>query len=336
MLRNFLINLFFLIPVWIIKIIFLNNQDVKRNFNFDHQSRALLYLMPKFNLHEISDDEIPKIRELITTKRKDLRLYKNTKFKIKKADHYIDGKNLILREYIPNKIDNNNIILYFHGGGYVLNSIDTHDPTVSYFSENLRTKIYSLEYSLSPEKKFPIAQEEALDALNWLIKQGNDIKNISLCGDSAGAHLAASLSHYLSNNQQDNVHSQFLLYPMCDPECNSESHTIFSNGYLLTNNAMKWFWEKFNNTEKNCKNINTYNLLSLNGNINIPQSIIVTAGFDPLSDEAEKYAFLLHEKNVNVKQLHYPTLFHGFATMTRLKSARRAVDDFLRAYKEIL
>ena len=94
---------------------------------------------------------------------------------------------------------------------------------MAYFSEKLRTKIYSLDYSLSPEYKFPHALNEGIIAIDWLKSRGINIRNISLCGDSAGAHLAASITHYLANQNQENIHSQFLIYPMCDPSCDYES-----------------------------------------------------------------------------------------------------------------
>ena len=336
MVRNFLINIFFLIPVWLLKIVFIFNKDIKRKYIFDVQSMALLSLMPKFEIHKISDDEIPEIRELIEERRVTLRIAVKTKKNIKKIDHFIgESENIQIREYVPYKIDNENVILYFHGGGYVLNSIETHDPTVSYFAEKLRTKIYSLEYSLSPEHKFPFALEEAMTALDWLIGKGVAIENISLCGDSAGAHLAASVTHHLADNQRPNVHSQFLIYPMCDPKCNSQSIELFQSGYLLTKEAMIWFWEKFRKTSQDDAN-KAFNLMLYTDDMELPKTIIVTAGFDPLSDEAEEYAFKLHENDNYVKQLHYPSLFHGFASMTRLKAAKKAVDDFLTEYKQIL
>tara|TARA_B100000965_G_scaffold405124_1_gene437986 strand:- start:1177 stop:2187 length:1011 start_codon:yes stop_codon:yes gene_type:complete len=336
MARNFLINLFFFIPVWVLKAIFIFNKDIKREYVFDIQSKALLSLMPKFEIHKISDNEIQELRELIEERRVMLRIATHTKKNIKKIDHYIgESENMKIREYIPYKTDNENIILYFHGGGYVLNSIETHDPTVSYFSEKLRTRIFSLEYSLSPEYKFPYALEEAKIALSWLQNRGTKIENISLCGDSAGAHLAASVTHHFAIEGKSNVHSQFLIYPMCDPKCESESIELFKDNYLLTKKAMKWFWEKFRGTENDNSN-NSFNLMLYENNMRLPKTIIVTAGFDPLSDEAEEYAFKIHENNNYVKQLHYPSLFHGFASMTRLKSAKKAVDDFLIQYKNIL
>ena len=163
MVRNFLINLFFLVPVWVLKVLFIFNKDIKRKYVFDVQSKALLSLMPKFEINKVSNDEIPAIRDLIEKRRVMLKISTGIKKKIKKVDHLICKSNqLKIREYIPYKTDNENIILYFHGGGYVLNSIETHDPTVAYFSERLRTRIFSLEYSLSPESKFPTALEEAI------------------------------------------------------------------------------------------------------------------------------------------------------------------------------
>ena len=336
MIRNLFINLFFLIPIWILKLISIFNKDIKRKFIFDTQSKFFLSLMPKFDIHEVADEDITTIRNLIEEKRKNLNLSKKTKRSVQRNDHIIGkNKNLLIREYIPYQTDNENIILFFHGGGYVLNSVETHDPTVAYFSEKLRTKIYSLDYSLSPEYKFPHALNEGIIAIDWLKNRGTNIRNISLCGDSAGAHLAASITHYLANQNQENIHSQFLIYPMCDPSCDNESFELFKDKYLLTKKAMQWFWEKFKYNNKN-ESMNTFNLLLYKGVPKLPKTIIVTAGFDPLSDEGENYAFLLHQSGTSVKQLHYPSLFHGFASMTRLKAAKKAVNDFLHEYKKIL
>jgi len=336
MIRNLLINLFFLIPIWLLKLISIFNKDIKRKFIFDTQSKFFLSLMPKFDIHEVADEDITTIRNLIEEKRKNLNLSKKTKRPVQRNDHIIGkNKNLLIREYIPYQTDNENIILFFHGGGYVLNSVETHDATVAYFSEKLRTKIFSLDYSLSPEYKFPHALNEGIIAIDWLKNRGTNIRNISLCGDSAGAHLAASITHYLANQNQENIHSQFLIYPMCDPSCDNESYELFKDKYLLTKKAMQWFWEKFKYNNKN-ESMNTFNLLLYKGVPKLPKTIIVTAGFDPLSDEGENYAFLLHQSGTSVKQLHYPSLFHGFASMTRLKAAKKAVNDFLHEYKKIL
>ena len=107
--------------------------------------------------------------------------------------------------------------------------------------------------------------------------------------------------------------------------CKSKSIKLFKEGYLLTEEAMKWFWEKLRNTNEDNSN-SLFNLMLFQENMKLSKTIIVTAGFDPLSDEAEEYAFKLHENGNYVKQLHYPSLFHGFASMTRLKTAKKARD----------
>ena len=122
---------------------------------------------------------------------------------------------------------------------------------------------------------------------------------------------------------------------MCDPYCSSESYDFLSEGYLLTKKTMIWFWNKFGNSENN-KNDSAFNLLKLTTDEKLPHTIIITAGFDPLCDDGEKYAYLLHKRGHNVKQLHYPNMFHGFVSSTRLNAAKIAVDDFLREYKKII
>mgnify|MGYP001210980720 FL=1 len=336
MIRQTLVNIFFFFPVWIIKTLLFFNKTKIRKYIFDQQSKALLALLPKFNLHELSDNEIALIREKIEKKRKNIRLSLKPTKKVVKKDIIIDQiSKLKLREYTPYFVDTEIVMLFFHGGGYVLNSIDVYDDFIAYMSEELRIKIYSLEYSLSPESKFPQALNESLLSIDWLNKKGIDMNKISLCGDSAGAHLAASTSHQLAINNENFLHSQFLIYPMCDPGCNSESHHLFGDGFFLTKKSMEWFWQKFSNKSDDNKNP-LFNLLLFNKRHKIQQTILVTAGFDPLCDEGEAYALRLHECGNEVKQLHYPTLFHGFASMSRLQSAKKAVKNFLIEYKKIL
>ena len=203
-------------------------------------------------------------------------------------------------------------------------------------AEKLKARFFSLEYRLSPENKYPDSLDDALFAYEWLEKNGYTSDKISVCGDSAGAHLAASLVHKLIADNCDRLpDSQFLIYPMCDPSCKSESYDDLAEGYLLTKKTMIWFWEKLGKSEENIKD-QAFNLLKLDTDLAMPNTIIITAGFDPLCDDGEKYAYLLHEKGDKVKQLHYPNMFHGFASATRIKAAQIAVDDFLREYKEIL
>ncbi len=336
MFRIFLLNIFFSTPIWLLKLIYLKRRTPIRGRLVDFQSSVILDLMPKAELHKVSDSSIQGVRDLMAKQRTRYRLSLKPKNKVVKKDHFIDDrKTLLLREYIPQNVKKDKVVLFFHGGGYVLSSVKTHDEMVSFISDNLGAKFFSLDYSLAPENKYPSALNEALSAYEWLISNGYGSEQISLCGDSAGAHLAASLTHYLIANNHPKPHSQLLIYPMCDPSCSSESYTLFEENYLLTKKAMIWFWDKLINSKNNIDD-ECLNLMKVNLEKELPKTIIVTAGFDPLSDEAEKYAYLLHEKGNNVKQLHYPSMFHGFASMTRLNSAKIAVVDFLTEYKKIL
>ena len=336
MFRIFLLNIFFSTPIWLLKLIYLKRRTPIRSRLVDFQSSVILDLMPKAELHKVSDSSIQGVRDLMAKQRTRFRLSLKPKNKVVKKDHFIDDrKTLLLREYIPQNVKKDKVVLFFHGGGYVLSSVKTHDEMVSFISDNLGAKFFSLDYSLAPENKYPSALNEALSAYEWLISSGYESEQISLCGDSAGAHLAASLTHHLIANNHPKPHSQLLIYPMCDPSCSSESYTLFEENYLLTKKAMIWFWDKLINSKNNIDD-ECLNLMKVNLEKELPKTIIVTAGFDPLSDEAEKYAYLLHEKGNNVKQLHYPSMFHGFASMTRLNSAKIAVVDFLTEYKKIL
>ena len=333
--KAFILNFFFKIPIWVLKIFFWK-KPTYRGHQFDTQSQALISLQPSIDLTELSDKEIPKIRNLIIKNRVAQNLSISPNNYVKKVDHFVGKSKILFREYIPSDISSNTVILFFHGGGYVLNSVDTHDGYVSYMADSLQAKVYSLEYKLAPEHKYPDALNDAIQAYYWLIETGHKPENISVCGDSAGAHLAASLVHKLAQIDEEQIpHSQFLIYPMCDPDCKSDSYNFLSEGYMLTKKTMIWFWDKFSN---NIDNINdqAFNLLKLNLDIKIPNTIIITAGFDPLCDDGEKYAYLLHKRGDNVKQLHYPNLFHGFVSVTRLKAAKIAVDDFLGEYRKII
>ena len=111
--------------------------------------------------------------------------------------------------------------------------------------------------------EYPDALNDAIQAYYWLIETGHKPENISVCGDSAGAHLAASLVHKLAQIDEEQIpHSQFLIYPMCDPDCKSDSYNFLSEGYMLTKKTMIWFWDKFSN---NINNINdqAFNLIKL-------------------------------------------------------------------------
>ncbi|MDA9958074.1 alpha/beta hydrolase, partial [Gammaproteobacteria bacterium] len=277
MLQTFILKIFFYIPIWFLKIIFYRKRTVIRGHQFDAQSAALLSMLPKKDLSELLDGEIAKTRITLEEARIQNKVSLTPSMQVRKENHILSRHELILREYKPFQENSKKVILYFHGGGYVLNSVNTHDDMVSYMSDEIGVKFYSLDYRLSPENKYPDSLDDALDAFSWLIDQGYGPGDISVCGDSAGAHLAASLCHYLAEQNKDLPSSQLLIYPMCDPSCSSESYNLLSSGYLLTKKTMIWFWDKFRNSEEN-NNDSAFNLLKFNFEKTLPPTIIVTGG----------------------------------------------------------
>jgi acetyl esterase len=130
--------------------------------------------------------------------------------KVKTFDHKLlsEEATILLREYEPKTISTKKVILYFHGGGYVLGDVMTHDRWVSTMANILEAKIFSLNYRLAPENKFPKALDDSCLAMEWLNNLGYETRNISLCGDSAGAHLAAATSNHLALSNKPMPSSQ--------------------------------------------------------------------------------------------------------------------------------
>ena len=278
-----------------------------------------------------------ELREELESGRDGLPLNAKPRRSVQTIDHFIPTEfgELKIREYCPERVLMESPILYFHGGGYVLGSISTHDPWLKFFSAEIGAKIFSLEYRLAPENKFPSSVQDSNLALEWLEnKLSLPIKQISLCGDSAGAHLAASLSTYRAVNNLSLPLSQCLIYPMIDPACNSKSQIDFSEGFFLSQKAMTWFWEQLIDSKVNLDDP-MFNL-TIDPKAHLPKTLIITAGFDPLSDEGETYARLLDDSGNEVQQIHYPHLIHGFVNMTALKAAKDATKDWLRTYKKFL
>jgi len=337
--KKFLFRYFFNIPSWILRIILPQFRSKIRGSKIDFQSFAYINLNPKSSLYKIKEDDLPKIRNVIKKNKINSQLSRKPKNDVKTKDYYVFNRHkndeMLLREYIPNKIDSKKIILFFHGGGWTIDSVGTYDDMVKYFSDYLNMKIYSFEYSLAPENKFPNALMEAEDIYKWFIDNGTPANQISLSGDSAGAHMVASLSYKLSKQGSEMPNSLLMIYPPCDPLFQSESINLLKDDYFLLHSDLAWFWNKFKQDKVDEDNP-MFNLLKFDLNKALPPTVFVTGGFDPICDEGRKYANILKKQGTNIKLLNYPTLFHNFAFMTKLNTAQKAVNNFLDEYKKIV
>ena len=334
------LKIFFSLPVWLLRCLTFQKSTIINNQILDFQTQVFLKLQSLQantfgNLNTFNSAQ--ELREELESGRDGLPLNAKPRRSVQTIDHFIPTEfgELKIREYCPERVLMESPILYFHGGGYVLGSISTHDPWLKFFSAEIGAKIFSLEYRLAPENKFPSSVQDSNLALEWLEnKLSLPIKQISLCGDSAGAHLAASLSTYRAVNNLSLPLSQCLIYPMIDPACNSKSQIDFSEGFFLSQKAMTWFWEQLIDSKVNLDDP-MFNL-TIDPKAHLPKTLIITAGFDPLSDEGETYARLLDDSGNEVQQIHYPHLIHGFVNMTALKAAKDATKDWLRTYKKFL
>ena len=303
------------------------NSIVYRGHALDDQTKFFLKLIPIKNLKDEDESKIKSIRQAYENRSSFINTAANPIQDVSYSDIELMDE-LILRKYSPRKKHTKKSILYFHGGGYAFGSINTHHNIVQYYSSYLGADIYSLNYSLSPENKYPKALNEAVTAYSWMLD--------NVCGDSAGGHLAASLTNKLTKESLTLPCSQLLIYPMISPKCNFNSYEDLSSGFFLTASNMRWIWKKFVDNKISFEDPSCDLLKTNSISTEFPETLIITAGFDVLCDEAEKYAYLLHEKSINIRQLHYPSLIHGFASMSRLRKAKLAVDNFLDDYKKIL
>ena len=331
------LKIFFLLPVWLLRCITFQKSTVINNQILDFQTQIFLGLQ-SLQVDGLDDpssfDSAQEIREFMI---EGLPLSSKPMMRIKTKDHVLPTEfgHLRIRQYCSERLTSSSPILYFHGGGYVLGGIESHDAALQFFAAEIGTNIFSLDYRLAPENKFPSSLQDANFALEWLGKELNlPISDISLCGDSAGAHLAASLSTYRAINKFELPLSQCLIYPMIDPLCNSKSQVDYDSGFFLSQKAMIWFWKQLMYSSENLHDP-VFNL-SIDPEVSLPKTLIITAGFDPLSDEGEAYARLLDNIGNEVQQVHYPHLIHGFVNMTALKAAKDATKDLLKTYKNFL
>ena len=331
------LKIFFTLPVWLLRCLTFQKDTIVNNQILDFQTQIFLGLQA-LQVDSLDDpssfDSAQEIREFMI---EGLPLSSKPAMPIKIKDHLLSTEfgHLKIREYCPDRTTSSSPILYFHGGGYVLGGIESHDDALQFFAAEMGAKIFSLDYRLAPENKFPSSLKDANLALEWLAEKLNlPIGEISVCGDSAGGHLASSLSTFRATNNLELPLSQCLIYPMTDPSCNSKSQNDFGDGFFLSQKAMIWFWEQLMESSNNLSDP-AFNL-TLDPNVKLPKTLIITAGFDPLSDEGEAYARLLDNSDNEVQQIHYPHLIHGFVNMTALRAAKDATKDLLKAYKNFL
>jgi acetyl esterase/lipase len=211
------------------------------------------------------------------------------------------------------------ILVYFHGGGWVIGTLETHDAVCRHLAKRAGAVVVSVDYRLAPEHKFPAGPEDCYAATCWAAEHaaeiGGDARRIVVGGDSAGGNLAAVVSLMARDRGKPAIALQLLIYPVTDHRYDTLSYRDNADGYLLTKQAMVWFWNHYLAAERDGENPYASPLRAgdLKG---LPPAMVVTAEFDPLRDEGEAYAARLREAGVPVKHRRYDGIIHGFFMMT--------------------
>lgn len=251
------------------------------------------------------------------------------------------GAPMRLRCYIPRGVSEPSpALLYFHGGGWVLGDVDTHDPVTRCLASDARIPVFSLDYRLAPEHPFPSGIEDAQAAFGWLHKNapryGVDPGRIAVGGDSAGGNFAAVTCQQLLSRGEAMPHAQLLLYPGTDFRLQTRSMRVFAKGYVLERANVDWYRERYFGDQDPTLDPRGSPLLapSFEG---LPSAVIVTAGFDVLRDEGEAYADALRNAGVSVEYWCARDQIHGFANMAGVvPGARLALREAATKLKRLL
>jgi acetyl esterase len=242
-----------------------------------------------------------------------------------------DGTKLPIRIYTPVGTGPFGVCLYFHGGGWVLNNLNTHDELVRRLTATSGCVFVSVDYRLAPEDKFPAAIEDAYTALCWVHDHADqfncDPRRIAVSGDSAGGNLAAVVCLMTRDRGGPGITFQALIYPITD--CDFERHSYRTNaeGYFLTRREMIWFWNQYVSSPDQMRNPYASPLLAPSLQ-NLPPASILIAEYDPLCDEGEAYAEALRAAGVEVTLLRYDGMIHAFVRrVQQFEMARKAVQE---------
>ncbi|WP_066273418.1 alpha/beta hydrolase [Hydrogenophaga palleronii] len=260
----------------------------------------------------------------------------------------LPGRTLSLRHYRPERVPQEQqlpALVFFHGGGWVLGDLDTHDVLCRQLVRGAGCSVLSVDYRLAPEHPFPAAVNDACEATAHLRANarawGVDPACIVLGGDSAGAALATvaalSICHAASDRKLDApaLAGQLLMYPCVDLTLSSRSQSIQWPGLSVTHDTLKWFRGHYLSAAEQQADWRASPLLSPDLQ-RLPPTCIVTAGLDPLVDDGFAYARQLGEAGVNVAHRHFPGQIHGFLTMSGVLPSALAALDAVSAELRIL
>jgi acetyl esterase len=228
------------------------------------------------------------------------------------------------------------VIVFYHGGGFVLGSLKSHDGECRHIALGARALLVAVDYRLAPEHRFPTAVDDGLLAYRWVADKasslGGDPSRMAVAGDSAGGNIAAVVARDLRGDPRQPVF-QCLVYPAVDLTRSFPSHQYFPKGFFLERPTIDWFLGSYLRSDAEQRDPRASPLLA-GHHEGLPPAFIATAGFDPLRDEGRAYAKALKEAGVRVEDRCYEGLVHGFFSMSEgCAAARVALDDIVASLR---
>ena len=238
------------------------------------------------------------------------------------------GGEIPIRVYWPDSAEPLPVVVYFHGGGWVLCDLDSHDAICRALAVGSNCTFVSVGYRLAPEHKFPAAVEDAYAATSWVAEHPARLRcegqPIAVAGDSAGGNLAAAVTLMAKAEQRPAIAFQMLVYPITNHGFETRSYRENGEGYYLTRAAMQWYWRHYLSGagEGESPYASPLRAEDVTG---LPPALVITAEFDPLRDEGEAYGRRLADAGVPVTIRRFDGMFHGFfGRASLLEPARRA------------
>lgn len=240
------------------------------------------------------------------------------------------------RHYRPGGTDAAPALVFFHGGGYVMGDLDTHDALCRLICRDAGIHVISVDYRLAPEHKAPAAVDDCYAAYRWVTERAAELglqpDRVAVGGDSAGGGLAAVVSQLARDDGGPLPVLQLLLYPVTDMRAPSRSRTLFADGFVLTQHDIDWCGDQYldgSGVEDTDPRVSPVRAASLAG---LPPALVFTAGFDPLRDEGNRYAAAMAAAGVPVDLRQLGSLVHGFANFNALGGdCSRGIADMVSA-----
>jgi acetyl esterase len=250
-----------------------------------------------------------------------------------------EGVQLPARIYRPDASGPVPTLVFFHGGGFVIGDIETHDDHARWLCREVEAVVLSVEYRLAPETQWPGPADDALGAVRWaaahIDRLGGDLTRLAVGGDSAGGNLAAVVAQDCHATGGPAIAAQLLLYPATDFPGEYASRIENAEGYFLTSADMLWFSANYLPADADPADPR---ISPLHGNLaGLPPAVVVTAEYDPLRDEGEAYATALSAAGVRTSQHRFDGLIHGFFGLAAISpAAEKAVRSTCASLRGLL